>query len=348
MLIRIKEFIKFLKELSVDTANGFDIYLPVQNNSGEDENLSFKKLSEDTENIVLDTYRALDPPKLFLYPPVEQLTPSVPIYQDKRRIICGMKNCDLSALEVLDSALINEDFVDPNYQRWRELTYIISADCNQILPTCHCLMVDKKPYPETGFDLNISRISQGPTPGEDDQFLVTMGSDKGKELMQLIEQRLSPTMESKEIEEKVAENHKKMIEKVLEINKKFSFDRKYEPIDEDKVKEIWADCSSNCIECGGCTNICPTCYCILLNDETKSDEFRKIRTWDSCQYYGYARVAGGATPRPHLWERFRHRYQTKFLRIPDTFGKMGCTGCGRCISVCPGEIDLREVVEKLQ
>lgn len=335
MLIQIEDFIRFLKEISIEN---FEVYVPVKNNQEQEDNISFQKLSEDTECIVLDKYRALDPTKLFLYPPVEQLTPLVE--HNKKRIICGIKNCDLSAIDVLDSALINDDFVDPNYKRWREITYIISADCNEVLPTCHCLMVNKNPYPDTGFDLNLSRI--------DDKFLVTVASDKGKELERLIEQKLSPAMESKDIEKKVADNRKEMIEKVREINKKFSFDRKYEPIDENKARELWADVSENCIECGGCTNICPTCYCILLNDETKSDEFRKIRTWDSCQYYGYAKVAGGATPRPNLWERFRHRYQTKFIRIPNTFDRMGCTGCGRCISVCPGEIDIREVVQKLQ
>ena len=87
----------------------------------------------------------------------------------------------------------------------------------------------------------------------------------------------------------------------------------------------------------------------MVNDETQgAGEFIKLRTWDSCQHTGYARVAGGASPRPRLWQRFRHRYQCKFRFMQENFAVLGCTGCGRCIAACPAGIDLREVVSKTQ
>ena len=103
-----------------------------------------------------------------------------------------------------------------------------------------------------------------------------------------------------------------------------------------------------CIGCGACTHICPTCYCLILNDESKADQFIKQRTFDSCQYNGYARVAGGANPRSTMTKRFRNRYLCKFDYMMHNFEKLGCTGCGRCTQACAGEIDFRKVVHRLQ
>jgi len=106
----------------------------------------------------------------------------------------------------------------------------------------------------------------------------------------------------------------------------------------------WGQESRQCVGCGACTNICPTCYCLILNEEGGSDRFVKVRSYDSCQWQGYARVAGGASPRPRMRQRFRNRYLCKFLYMPSNFQTLGCTGCGRCTEACPGQIDFRAVV----
>ena len=111
--------------------------------------------------------------------------------------------------------------------------------------------------------------------------------------------------------------------------------------------ERWSEKSHECIGCGACTNICPTCYCLILNDESTEQEFVKVRSYDSCQLHGYARVAGGASPRPKMTERFRNRYLCKFCYMQSNFQSIGCTGCGRCIDACPAGIDFREVVHSI-
>ena len=72
-----------------------------------------------------------------------------------------------------------------------------------------------------------------------------------------------------------------------------------------------------------------------------------MRSFDSCQWNGYARVAGGATPRPKMFERFRNRYLCKFLFMKSNFDLLGCTGCGRCTEACAGNIDFRKVVKRV-
>ncbi|HOJ39559.1 MAG TPA: 4Fe-4S dicluster domain-containing protein [bacterium] len=108
-------------------------------------------------------------------------------------------------------------------------------------------------------------------------------------------------------------------------------------------KEVWQDC----VQCGSCTHVCPSCVCFFLEDTTRGDSFEKRRTWDSCLFPGYARMASGVSPRPHLYERYRNRLACKYVYLVRNFGLVGCTGCGRCIDGCAGRIDKRKVLRKI-
>lgn len=338
MIVSYSDILKFFENVK----NDFDIFVPYASELDED-NLSFKKFSNN-KKFIINKYRTIDPVKTLLYLPSERVLPVNP--KVPKRIIVGVKNCDLRALEVLDAALLKDNFVEPNYKVWRDNTYIISADCTEALSTCHCVLLDFPPYPEKtedvncSYDLNLSKV--------DENYLITVGSKKGEELLELIKKYCSVRDASPEEKNKIEAQHAEIRKKLADINSDFSPDRKYDVISDNKDEATWKELSAECVECGGCTNICPTCYCIILNDESEKDCFKKVRTWDSCQLSGYARVAGGDSPRAKLWERFRNRYQCKFNIMEQNFSKSGCTGCGRCISTCPAGIDLREVIQSLQ
>jgi len=46
-----------------------------------------------------------------------------------------------------------------------------------------------------------------------------------------------------------------------------------------------------------------------------------------------------------MTQRFRNRYLCKLQLMERNFDIFGCTGCGRCIEVCPAGIDIRKVVD---
>ena len=117
---------------------------------------------------------------------------------------------------------------------------------------------------------------------------------------------------------------------------------------EDKTGALeWKSGAFNCVQCGACNASCPTCVCFLLEDFSSRVSFSKAKIWDYCLYQSYAKMASGVSPRSLLWERYANRLLCKYKYMVKNFGIVGCTGCGRCISACPGKIDKRKILEEV-
>jgi ferredoxin len=116
--------------------------------------------------------------------------------------------------------------------------------------------------------------------------------------------------------------------------------------------EYWRKISERCLSCRACAFVCPTCRCFAVRDEILSPgEFERIRCWDACAGENYRRVAGGHKPRAEKEERLRNRFFCKFYYYPEQYGlgnASACTGCGRCIDVCPAGVDITEVLIDLE
>lgn len=336
MRIKVDEFLTFLQRCSQEGLGSFqEVLLPVQADDVSKSYYYFARLDGD-KTYFLDGHRAIDPLKILFYHVREKVYPLAE--KTGKRLIAGVKACDLKGLQVLDRALINSDFVDPAYQHWRENTTIISTDCTSIGQACHCTLVGGKPYPENDFDVNLSRL--------DNFYYLQAGSEKGRQLLDLIRQNCACQTVDEAHLATVKSQRQQMVEQLAVFNKDYNRSSHYPRLRTYQTVP-WKHESRECVGCGACTNICPTCYCLILNDETESQQFTKVRSFDSCQWNGYARVAGGGTPRPHIHERFRNRYLCKLVYMQQNFGQLGCTGCGRCTEACPGRIDFRAVVHNL-
>jgi len=337
VLIKIDEFFSFLRRCkSEGIGNIRNIILPVESfPAGNRTEFQFTKLN-DHSSYRLDGFRTIDPLKILYYHAREKVFPIDD--RTERRLIVGVKACDLKAFHILEEALINKDFIDPAFQAWRDSTIIISSDCTAITPTCHCNLVGGKPFPETGFDLNLSPVN--------DLFFIVAGSEKGHEFFQIIKSVCNTQTADPSFLSTIDQKRLKVIEQLEIQNNPFIRPDDYHGL---RAADIapWKEKSHDCIGCGACTNICPTCYCLILNEESQAHQFVKVRSYDSCQWNGYARVAGGGTPRPHMHERFRNRYLCKFDYMKKNFNVLGCTGCGRCTEACPAHIDFREVVHDI-
>jgi len=336
LLIHADDLLAFLRRCLNERIGPYrEVYLPVKPDDHDSSAATLAPLREDSRPI-LDGYRAIDPVKLLLYGVRERVAPFD--RESPAALLAGVKACDIKALEILDRALINDDFVDPAYRSWRDRTTVLSFDCTDAALTCHCTLVGGKPYAETGFDANAARFG--------DHFFLSAGTSKGKALLDLIRKHVRVDATHDKIPAAVEARRAEMTARVEAQNAAFERPEDYDHLKASSA-EAWKEESRECVGCGACTHICPTCYCLILNDESRAANFIKVRSYDSCQWNGYARVASGASPRPRMDERFRHRYLCKLVFMKKEFGSLGCTGCGRCTEACPGGIDFRSAVRRL-
>jgi ferredoxin len=320
---------KFLEQI----LRSYRIYAP----QGVFDDLAYQVLvPENINKVVYATYRTVQPFKTFFSLPQEKVTELTA--QAEKTIVLGVKNCDLKALSVMDKIFLEGAFVDPFYRERREKTLVISSDCYQPKDSCFCTLLDNNPFPETGFDLSLSPIDNG--------YLVEVGSPKGESFVAPIREDLKEA--TSDLMKRREKKRKEARDKVVKINSEFKTKNSFPSIvREEYASPIWEEVARTCVECGACTNICPSCYCFLLVDTKDENEFLKVKFWDSCQHTGFARVAAGINPRAKLYERLRNRYLCKYEYRPENFGIVACTGCGRCVEACQGKIDKREVIKKL-
>jgi len=236
-------------------------------------------------------------------------------------------------------------FEDPAYRERREAVTVISCDCVSCAETCFCTLVGGKPYPQTGYDVNLTPLDGG--------YVAEVATEAGEKWLGDPKAVGAEDTNPQQLAHR-DEIRKEMVRRVSEQNASFTFtveDDKPTPLPNDG-EESWQRFAADCVECAACTNICPTCHCFYLYDQALGPEaFERIRTWDSCLLSSYHRMAGGVhmklTPRPKLFSRLANRILHKFTYSPEQYEQLGCVGCGRCVDACLGAIDIRQVVQEL-
>jgi len=305
------------------------------------ERLYFDDFDPAREDLIeLGGVRQTQPLKSFLNRAREDVLASG---QDgsKPLVVAGVKGCDLSGLKLQDYVFLEGEAEDPFYAVNRRRTLLISCDCTYAKETCFCAAMEGSPYPRANFDIGLSPI--------DNYFLVEIGSAKGSDLVASFRTFFkSPSHQSPAIRNANRDRVSKQVRGFI--------DRRGTP-DTSQIKgavkrsydaaAFWQDMASTCVECGCCNLVCPTCHCFLLFDEGLRAAPRRFKAWDACLYGTFARVAGGHNPRRHLYERMRNRFDKKFAFFPEALGYLACTGCGRCIEGCAGDIDIREALKGL-
>ena len=322
-----------------DIASNRELYVPAQD-QGE---ITYQRWGNlDQPSIQFPKNRISTPPKVFFFPPKEEVSnfPTDRAEPDRsKRAVFGLKSCDLAAFEVLDNIFLDEEFVDPFYAVRRHDTLIISSDCYEVADTCFCNKVDGQPYPEKGFDLNVSKV-----PGLEDLLLeFNSESLEAQEIHDRNSDLFEPATDV-DLEERTSFRVSQK-ERLNEQNSFFEIPEDVGQIPPDNP--IWRKLAEDCVECGACNLSCPTCHCFQLYETEEDSSVTRNKVWDSCNFKGYSRVAGGANPMESLESRVRNRFYDKFGRIYDNHGFYGCTGCGRCIDSCMGDIDMRDVLKEV-
>jgi ferredoxin len=258
----------------------------------------------------------------------------------KAMAISGVKNCDLFAAKIQDFVFLEGVEEDSLYKERRQNTLIISSDCPNFKETCFCRAFQINPYAQDGFDFNLSPITNG--------YLVDIATKRAKLIVGSLKNIFIPASVGQLSARSVKRDAVvKRMEEHLAHHKIPKKENLKEIVLSGYNSALWQEQMKTCVECGGCIFICDTCHCFLLSDELKSETVKRLRVWDGCLLKNFSRVAGGANPLKLRYQRLRNRYLKKFDFFVDNLGYQACCGCGRCIDVCPGKIDIRHILRKL-
>jgi sulfhydrogenase subunit beta (sulfur reductase) len=294
-----------------------------------DASFAFKPVS-DYRHIAMEALRTILPPKKFFYPQQETMLrytgteiADVPPSPDKI-VLFGVHPCDLAGLKVLDT-IFTAAPGDTHYSTRRANCLIVGLGC---MPDKHCFCksvgTDKV---EDGYDLFLTDIGEG--------FFVQVSTPPAFKLIEGAD-FLSPANAAdvgmyQEFWRKRSES---FVIGFDDSNLHATMDMAWDD-------PIWDELGNRCLSCGNCTPVCPTCYCFDLVDIASLDgnSGERVREWDSCQFVGFAQVAGGHNFRPGPVDRLKFWYRHKLHGFDDPYGFKTCVGCGRCTVSCPSGID---------
>jgi ferredoxin len=225
--------------------------------------------------------------------------------------VSGVALCDLQAVWYLDQVFAD----DERYQTRRANCFLVGMPC--------------EPGPECRCDCQLMPLSGDLFIGEEDIWAL---SPAGETLLH--------SCGGKSVDKKplpwpteIAAQRPKITE---------------EQFTSDTRANVWEEEAKRCLSCGACSAVCPTCYCFDMLDHAALDgRVCRSRVWDNCFFSEHGKIAGDIDFRPNRADRLCFRAEHKFFGFGTLRGQNSCVGCGRCRKVCPVDIDLDQVAERL-
>ncbi|MCY3413998.1 MAG: 4Fe-4S dicluster domain-containing protein [Candidatus Heimdallarchaeota archaeon] len=312
-----------------------DIIGPVQKKS----EFQYRKITEFDE-LALSYKRTILPIKKILIPQkisVFNITGNSIMYNDivqEKLIVFGIHPCEIHAIQILDHFFLKGKYEDPYYKRKREDVIIIGHSC---FPddscVCNVLNTDKV---NEGYDIFLYELT--------DHYICHVITANGEKIMQDIPK--------KSFKEDLV--YKAVIDHYHSLrNEHF----RYSTIRVESIQQIinasfdngyWDSLGDECLSCGICSNICPTCSCYNVDDVINAENNGvRMREWDSCHLPQFSAVAGNIDFRSSRSHRLKTYYQHKLISF-GAIGKPACVGCGRCIKQCPKNINVKRVMTDLR
>jgi ferredoxin len=246
----------------------------------------------------------------------------------------GARACELAAIDRQDRILLEGAFHDPHYKARRERAFLLAVNCTEPGATCFCHSMGTGPACDSGFDLALTEL--------DDTFLITVGSELGAEMLVNCGWRPAGAFELDQARRLLTKAETKM-GRALDTGDLPGL--LYDNLDHPR----WDETAKRCLSCMNCTMVCPTCFCVDVQDvsDLTGQHTERVRSWDSCFNPDFSYVHGGNL-RPNIRARYRQWLSHKLASWHDQFGSSGCVGCGRCITWCPVGIDLTEEIAAIR
>lgn len=275
-------------------------------------------------------------PKDFLFPRCEAIgryvldrdgftSEDLPARAEKT-VLLGIRPCDVAALAGLDSVFA-WGYPDKFYGERRAATTIVSLVCPSADDDCFCTSVGGAPDSTVGADAML-RLCNGGT-----AMTFASMTEKGKALDAVFGQFSSPGEAA--------------VDPVAEVPVLFNSEVVTDWCSKSFESTVWRTLGLACLGCGACAFMCPACHCFDIQDESTDAQVDRLRNWDSCGFSQFTLHASGHNPRPDQPARWRQRMMHKFRYFKERFGRVACTGCGRCGRLCPTGMAISDVCREI-
>ncbi len=251
--------------------------------------------------------------------------------------VVGLRPCDAFSFELVKLNFDTPEYRDPWWTGRYDMTTFVGAACNQPGQTCFCTSVGAAPHGEAGLDVLTTDLG--------DTLYVRALTEKGEKWLAKLEGGDAANGEHKAKSAELAKVSASKVPSKVETGnlKKLSEKELFEA-------PFWKTIAEGCINCGACTFSCPTCWCFDIQDETSPKEKQgdRMRNWDSCMFPLFTRHSSGHNPRGEKYQRVRQRFMHKLKYYLERQGEhVLCVGCGRCVELCPANIDIRTICETM-
>jgi ferredoxin len=280
------------------------------------------------------------PPKVFLLPVWEEMIRfsknnhgwglEVP-GSEQKVLIFGVRPCDARGMAIIND-VFKDGYPDYYYDIKRRRTVTVGLNCVQPYDSCFCTSMGIDPAMSK--DVDVMLIDAG------DDFIMEALTDAGAKLLHGEFIRSASAQE--------VQMARSMASSVTgKIHRKLNTHGLSEKLlDRFSDTELWKEIAAKCLSCGICTFLCPTCFCFEIYDESFKKQGSRYRGWDSCSFKLYTQMPM-ENPREEKWKRIRQRVCHKFEFHPINTGNFACTGCGRCIRLCPVNWDITQVIAQI-
>ncbi len=334
----------------------YAVYGPILKESFKDKNFfNFAKLEEPDE-LRLDYHYSYQTPIKVFFPNNEVLTTfkvsdiskTKEVVEKEKKVLFGVKTCDLYALSVMDNAFTKSPG-DKHYLARRDDTIIIGLYCQSPCRDnafCHDKGTNQifDPHSPSGHHLyDLMFWDAG------DKYVVQAATPQGEKFVKKNKSFGKFTGYFDQFVEDFQETQNKTF--VKQIVKDFTMlkDEVHDAIIPTWESDMWNEFSEKCVSCGSCNYVCPTCNCFDTCEtvELNLEDGQRCRKWDSCMNNDFAVVAGGENFREQQGTRLRHRVFKKEIYQLKQNGVSGCIGCGRCNCTCIADISLIDIFNKI-
>jgi len=231
----------------------------------------------------------------------------------------GVRPCDLAAIAKLRQIVGGK------------APFVVAAQCTEPGEVCFCASMGCGPAAGPGHDIALTeRID-----ADGHRFLATSGTEEGAAVLARVPARAASPDDRALAAGDVEAATRRMGRAMPELDLR-------DLLAANRDSAHWEAVAERCLTCGNCTMVCPTCFCVSVEDTTDLDgNAERAQRWASCFEIDFSYLHGGAV-RTSGAARYRQWMTHKLGTWHDQFGTSGCVGCGRCIAWCPAGIDITE------